>query len=186
MRSEVAADSYLPGRNAFASSSTSLIGSIGILGVGPPQVATFGGVFEGLYSFTPSTSDSSIGIDYAFRVGSSPLFHGRLDYGRTTGKFSIPFIWTQTVQQDDMIEFDLFLSGTASVAFGVAELDALNTFKITTIDLPPGYSFRPDADGFLSKFGAAAPITPVPEPATWALFSAGLALLAWRRRRTSH
>ena len=70
--------------------------------------------------------------------------------------------------------------------FGVAELDALNTFKITTIDLPPGYSFRADSDGFLSKFGAAVPITPVPEPSTWGLFSAGIAALAWRRRRTRH
>lgn len=72
LRSEVAAGSYIAGRDAFASSLTTLTGSIDIVGAGPPQVATFGGVFEGQYSFTPVFSDSSIGIDYAFRVGSSP------------------------------------------------------------------------------------------------------------------
>ena len=71
------------------------------------------------------------------------------------------------MQPGTNIAFDLYLRSTASAQFGVAELDALNTFKITTIDLPPGYSFRADSDGFLSKFGAAVPITPVPEPSTW-------------------
>ena len=53
-------------------------------------------------------------------------------------------------------------------------LDISNTFKITGIALPTGYSYNSDAQGFLSEFTLA----PVPEPETYVLMLAGLGLLA--------
>jgi len=183
---QVGATDYLAGRGATASGTAGLTGSIGILGSGSPVLATFGGVLEGAYSADPLSLNSSISLDYSFLVGASPDFRGRVDYSRATGTFSIPFTWTQTVQAGDRIDFLLYLHGSATAGFGLAELDALNTFEITTIDLPPGYSFTPDADGFLSQFDASAPTAPVPEPATAGLIGIGLIaiVIAWTRRRS--
>lgn len=180
---DVAATDYVAGRGANASGALGLTGSIGIVGSGSPGVATFGGVLEGAYSADPLSFNSLMSLDYAFLVGSSPEFNGHLDYSRASGTFSIPFTWTQTVQDGDEIAFMIYLHGSATAGFGLAELDALNTFEITTIDLPPGYSFTPDADGFLSQFGASAPTTPVPEPATAVLTGIGLIAIAWAQRR---
>lgn len=180
---DVAAISYIAGRGANASGALSLTGSIGIVGSGSPGVATFSAVLDGIYTADPLSFNSILSLDYAFQVGSSPEFNGRLDHSRTTGTFAIPFTWTQMVQAGDQIDFSIYLHGSATAGFGLAELDALNTFKITAIDLPPGYSFTPDADGFLSQFSATTATPPVPEPATFALCGMGLIAIALARRR---
>ena len=77
---------------------------------------------------------------------------------------------------------------------GLVDLDATNTFKITGIGLPPGYSFTSDSTGFLSQFGApTVPVDPgtppvghVPEPGSLLLVGlAGMLVAATRRRGLS-
>jgi hypothetical protein len=175
----VAGDRELVGRGATANGALSLVGDINIVGAAPSGVATFNALLGGVYATRSDSFNSTIGVNYSFQVGTSPEFNGRLDYSRGAGTFSIPFTWTQTVHPGDVIGFSAFMRASVTAALGVADLDVLNTFKITGVDLPPGYSFTPDADGFLSQFG----VTPVPEPATAVLFAAGLLLVGWARRR---
>jgi hypothetical protein len=176
----VAGDGEVVGRSATATGALSLQGNINIVGGAPMGVATFNALLGGVYTTRPDSFNSTIGVNYSFQVGTSPEFNGRLDYSRSAGTFSIPFTWTQTVHPGDVIGFSTFMRASVTAALSVAELDVLNTFKITGIDLSPGYSFTPDADGFLSQFVTS----PVPEPATAALFAAGLLLVGWARRRS--
>ncbi len=69
------------------------------------------------------------------------------------------------------------LAGLTSVV-DKTEVIMLNTFKLTAIDLPDGYTFTPDASGFLSQFSTPA----VPEPSPAGLLALGLVALACRPR----
>lgn len=149
-------------------------------------------MLEGSYDITTPppfdypSADNSVAMDYHFRVGDSPEFHNtsKLYYFCCSpGTFSIPFTWTQMVSAGDAIVFDFYLRSDLVTVAGLAEFDASNTFKVTGIDLPDGYSFTSDSDGFLSKFGAAPPPTSVPEPASSLLLGLGLTLMAATRRR---
>ena len=64
-----------------------------------------------------------------------------------------------------------------------ADLDYGNTLRVS-FTLPGNVSYTSDSGVFLS---AANPVTPVPEPETWALMMAGLGLMGHfaRRRRTA-
>jgi len=177
----VAADRYLVGRNSFAAGAFNMSGDISIVGPAVPALATFSAVLEGAYTFSdPNAFDSSVHMDYSFLVGASPEFNGTIDRSRTSGLFSIPFTWTQLVHAGDVIHFDLYFNGNAGSVAGTTDLDVLNTFKITGIDLPAGFTYNPDAQGFLSQFAVSA----VPEPSTALLLGIGLfAFTALRRRR---
>ena len=90
------------------------------------------------------------------------------------------------VNPGDMMHFDLYLKTDVSAVAGLVDFDATNTFKITDITLPPGYSFTPDSNGFLSQFSAPPAIvnpgTQVPEPGTLVLMSlAGMLAVVTRR-----
>ncbi|MDD5580487.1 MAG: hypothetical protein PHY16_14565 [Methylobacter sp.] len=184
---DVVADHYVIGRNSGASSISSMGGSINLAGgTALPGLATFTAVLEGSYSvLTPApfnfpSLDNSIRMQYTFQVGDSPEFHDNLLYSCCTpGTFSIPFTWTQVVQPGDDIFFNLFLKTDASAVAGDVKFDASNTFKINGIDLPPGYTFTSDAQGFLSQY--AGPLS-VPVPATFWLFGSVLALIVAIRR----
>lgn len=190
----VAASEYIIGRAAGATSMAAMRGTINLVGPAAPGLATFTAVLEGSYDIsTPAPFDypwidNSIAMDYGFEVGDSPLFNNtsKLYYFCCSpGTFSIPFTWTQMVSAGDSIQFDFYLRADLLTVAGLAQFDASNTFKVTGIDLPDGYSFTSDSDGFLSKFGAAPPVTSVPEPESSLLLGLGLTLMAATRRRNS-
>lgn len=180
--SVVSADRYLVGRNAFASGGFNMTGTIGIVGAALPGLATFTALLEGAYTFSNPTELSTVHLDYSFQVGASPDLHGVIDQSRTSGLFSVPFTWTQLVQAGDTIPFNLSFTGNASSLAGTTDLDVLNTFKITGIDLPAGLAFTPDAQGFLSQF-AVPGVSPVPEPSSMLLLAIGMVAVGATKRR---
>lgn len=190
----VAASKFIVGRAAGGTSMASMGGSINLVGPAAPGLATFTAVLEGSYDIsTPSpfdypSADNSVVMNYTFRVGDSPQFHNTSPlyyFCCSPGTFSIPFIWTQMVSAGDSILFDFSLRADLVTVAGLAQFDASNTFKVTGIDLPDGYSFTSDSDGFLSTFGAAPPVTSVPEPESSLLLGLGLTLMAATRRRNT-
>lgn len=192
LNGEVAASKYVIGRAAGATSVAHLHGGIDMVGPALPGLATFTAVLEGSYDIsTPApfdypSIDNSVAMNYTFRVGDSPEFHNTSPlyyFCCSPGTFSIPFSWTQMVSAGDSILFDFYLKADLLTVAGLAQFDASNTFKVTGIDLPDGYSFTSDSDGFLSKFGAAPPVTSVPEPESSLLLGLGLTLMAATRRR---
>jgi len=191
---EVAASKYIISRAAGASSGASMRGGIDLVGPALPGLATFTAVLEGSYDIsTPApfdypSADNSVAMDYTFQVGDSPEFHNTSKLYFlccSPGTFSIPFTWTQMVSAGDFILFDFYLRTDLVTVAGVANFDASHTFKVTGIDLPEGYSFTSGSDGFLSKFGAAPPVTSVPEPESPLLLGLGLVLMAATRRRNT-
>lgn len=191
----VAAIQFVIGRNSGGTAGSHMEGSINL--AGPlPGLATFGGVLQGTYNIvTPAPFDfpslnNSVRIDYSFFVGSStanspasPPFRNQEHFFCCgAGTFSIPFSWSQLVNPGDRIDFNLNLLTDVSAVAGVVDFDATNTFNITNIDLPTGYSFTSDATGFLSQFGAPT-VAGVGEPATLLLVGIGGIFAAATRRR---
>jgi hypothetical protein len=190
---DVAASQYTIGRYGGGSSTASMSGSINLVGPAAPGLATFTALLNGSYDVsTPApfdypSLDNSIAMLYNFQVGNSPQFNNNNQssyfFCCSPGTFSIPFTWTQLVNAGDSIFFDLYLKTDALAVAGFTHFDASNTFKITGVDLPPGYSFTSDSEGFLSQFGAPPPVSTVPEPESALLFGLGLTLIAATRRR---
>jgi PEP-CTERM motif len=189
----VGADHYVVGRNAFASGSAAVTGSITLSDGYPPGLATFSAILEGAYNFDNSVFkyQNSMSLDFSASVGNGPERNGHLDFDPFTiaGLFSVPMTWTQMVHPGERIDMYFYMSGRVSGLVGMNTLDVSNTFRLTDIDLPSGYTYTPDADGFLSEFqnpSEPPPLSPVPEPATTGLFGAavltGLAFRRFRRR----
>ena len=192
LSASVAGSQYVVGRNSGGSASANMRGDI-TLGGPAPGLATFGGILEGTYNIgtRPFPSlDQSIRMQYIFSVGNRfdnsparPPFQDELLFANFgPGTFSIPFSWTQLVSPGDVMHFSLYLKTDVSAVAGLVDFDATNTFKITNIDLPTGYSFTSDATGFLSQFGAT-PVAQVDEPQTLLLIGLAGVLAATARRR---
>lgn len=188
LSADVLADRFVIGRNAGANGGATIGGSINLIGAvaGP---ATFTALLEGSYSVvTPApfdfpSIDNRVEFDYNFIVGDSPLFTDELLFLCCgAGTFSIPFTWTQVVDPGDTIAFSLYLNASLFSVAGSVEFDASNTFKITGVELPPGFTFTSDAEGFLSQFGSP---TPVPSPAAIWFFGSAIGIAAMRRDRSS-
>jgi len=190
---------FVIGRGANTSGSGSMTGSITLSAGHPPGLATFSAVLEGSYNFSNSifNFNNSISLDYAASVGDGPERSGNLSFrdvpATTAGLFSVPLTWTQMVHPGDRIDMSFYLHASVTSGVDAVELNALNTFKLTAIDLPEGYTYTPDAEGFLSQFQQPTtepPVTStaVPEPATGMLMGSvilfGLALIRHRRRGT--
>ena len=203
----VAASQYVVGRNSGGSSIANMEGNINLTGP-VPGLATFMAVLEGTYNIvTPAPfnfqdANNSVRIQYIFSVGSRsanspaapPFQDQQYFFCCGAGTFSIPFSWTQMVNPGDVMHFSLYLKTDVSAVAGLVDFDATNTFKITQIGLPPGYSFTSDSTGFLSQFGApTVPVDPgtppvghVPEPGSLLLVGlAGMLAAATRRRGLS-
>lgn len=199
----VAASQFVVGRNSGGSSASNMQGDINL--AGPlPGLATFTAVLQGTYNIvTPApfnfqSLDNSIRMQHTFSVGSRfansparpPFQDDQYFFCCGAGTFSIPLSWTQLVNPGDVIHFNLFMKTDVSAVAGIVDFDATNTFKITGIGLPPGYSFTSDATGFLSQFGApTVPVDPgtppvgrVPEPGSLLLVGLAGMLAAVTRR----
>lgn len=166
-----------------ATSSASMGGSITLAGAAP-GMATFSGVVEGAYNFgnAPARFFNTGYVEANGAIGDSysGLERQNFDPFSGAGLFSFPLTWTLAVQPGQTLQMQFYLRMQVTSQVGISEIDLLNTFKLTDITLPPGYTYTPDAQGFLSQFTPSA----VPEPATSALMLAGVAVLAWRRRKT--
>lgn len=200
----VAASQFVITRNSGGSSGAYMEGDITLSGPSP-GMATFAGVLDGTYNIgtRPFPSlDQSVRIQYYVSIGNRfdnnpfrPPFQDDIYFlNLGPGSFNIPFSWTQLVSPGDVMHFALYLKTDVSAVAGLVDFDATNTFKITQIGLPPGYSFTSDATGFLSQFGAPTvpvdpgtpPVGQVPEPGSLLLVGlAGMLAVATRRRGSS-
>jgi hypothetical protein len=179
--SMVGADVPAAGRGGSARFSGSMMGSITLGSAGMPGMATFSAVVEGAYNFgtSPSRFSNTAYIESNGVVGDQYRGVNRVDFDPFTGAglFSFPLTWTLAVQPGQRIDMSFYvLAGLASVV-DKTEVNMLNTFKLTAIDLPDGYTYTSDASDFLSQFSTAA----VPEPSPAGLFALGLVALVWRR-----
>jgi len=171
----VGADRYIVGRNANASGGAAMTGSIVLSGAVPAGLATFRAIVEGAYVFNNSVFNYLNGgrLQYSAVVGdgarSGDLY---FDPSSGGGLFSVPLSWTQLVHPGDRIDMSFLMQASIDALVGAVELDISNTFRLTAIELPPGYTYTSDADGFLSQFQPPA----VPEPASASLMALALAL----------
>ena len=185
LQAQVGADELpRPGRGASASSGMSMVGSIIMSGGLPPGLATFSTVLEGSYNFGNSIFRyaNSAYVEYDGVIGSAyhKIERVYFDPSTSAGLFAFPLTWTLLVHPGERIDMAFtFFAGVIS-SVGLVEINAFNTFKITQLDLPPGYTYTPDEQGFLSEFHPAA----VPEPASSMLTVVGLLWCAWRWRTT--
>ena len=171
------------GRGGSATGTASMVGSITLAGPAP-GVATFTGVVEGAYNF--GTADAryfnSGSIEANGIIGDVYREIGTLNFDPRTGAglFSVPLTWTMAVLPGQRLDMSFYLRSTLTTVVDISSIDIANTFKLTAIDLPAGYTYKADEQGFLSQFAPTA----VPEPASSTLLLAGLggvAVLARRR-----
>ena len=176
----VAASNFAVARDAGGTIGAFMEGSINLVGPPLPGLATFTAQLDGTYNVAGlQTGDNRANLHYEFIVGNSPQMAGELPYFCcVAGAFSIPFSWTQLVQAGDAISFYLLIKADAQSVASVSEIDSSSTFKIVSVELPPGFTFTSDAQGFLSQFGSPVPVP----PAAW-LMGWALGALAFARRR---
>ena len=171
-----------PGRGGSATAAATMTGSITMTGSGAPGLATFSGIVEGAYNFGTAAQRfrNTLSIEADGIIGDRfqalPLVN--FDPFTGAGLFAFPLTWTVAVQPGQVLQMSFYLRAFASGTLGTTSLDFSNTFKLTSITLPSGYDFTPDAGGFLSQWVA----TPIPEPSSAVLLAAGIAALAWRLR----
>jgi len=173
------------GRGGSATSVASMVGSI-VLSGPAPGMATFTGLLEGAYNFGTADArfNNSGGIEGYGLIGDVYRDIGRIDFDPLTGAglFGVPLSWTVPVLPGQRLDMQFDLRSTRSTVVGISAIDFSNTFKLTSIALPAGYTYAPDAQGFLSTFVPSA----VPEPAPAALLLAGLGGVAFAVRRRCH
>ena len=172
-----------PGRGGSARGSGSMTGAITLVGAAPPGVATFSAIIEGSYNFGNSDFrfNNRAHIDFSGSIGDVTR-NAVMDFDpfSSAGLIGIPITWTMPVQAGQRLDMSFYLTGRVESVVSGVTLDLSNTFKLTAITLPTGYSYVSDAQGFLSLFQS-----PVPEPTSSVLLLAGGLALAWRLRCTA-
>lgn len=170
----------LAGRGGSATSIGSMEGSITVSGPAP-GMASFSAVIEGDYNFG-SAPERFFNTGYIEGYGIiGDVYHGlervNFDPRTSNGVFSYNLTWTLPVEPGQTLDMSFYLNMGVVSSVDIANVSMLHTFKLTAIDLPVGYSYTSDAEGFLSEFTPS-----VPEPASATLLLAGAMALAWRRR----
>lgn len=178
----------LAGRGGSATSIGSMEGSITVSGPAP-GMASFSAVIEGDYNFG-SAPERFFNTGYIEGYGLiGDVYHGlervNFDPRTSNGVFSYGLTWTLPVEPGQTLDMSFYLRMFVTSQDDIANVSMLHTFKLTSIELPTGYTYTSDSEGFLSEFTPPA----VPEPASGMLLLAGAIALAWRRRcvlRTNH
>ncbi|MEO8123348.1 MAG: PEP-CTERM sorting domain-containing protein [Burkholderiales bacterium] len=171
----------LAGRGGSATSIGSMTGSITVSGPAP-GMASFSAVIEGAYNFgsAPARYFNTGNIEGNGIIGD--VYRGldivNFDPRTSNGLFSYGLTWTLPVEPGQTLDMSFYLHMLVTSQVDIASVSMLHTFKLTSIDLPAGYTYTSDAEGFLSEFTPS----PVPEPASATLLLAGALALAWRRR----
>ncbi len=180
----VSDSTYLVGRDAYATSSGEVTGSISLSSATlPAGVATFSMAIEGGYTFNNLISNPQNSADLSYSVLIGEVGYGDTVYFDPTthaGLIDIPLTFSMTVTPGESIYMSFYVKTEVTSVAGLVEVNLLNTLKLTSISLPAGYTYTSDSDGFLSGFTA-----PVPEPTTAALTGAGLLLLLASLHRSS-
>ena len=170
----------IAGRGGSATSGANMLGSITLIG-SAPGMASFSAVIEGTYNFgnTPARFFNTGYIEANGIVGDLNRNLDRVDFDprSSAGLFSYGLTWTLPVEPGQTVDMSFYVRMGVTSSVDIASVDMLNTFKLTAIDLPAGYTYTSDAEGFLSEFTPS-----VPEPASATLMFAGVLALAWRRR----
>ena len=164
-----------------ATSIASMNGSITLGSAGLPGMATFSAVVEGSYDFGSSASRfmNSAFIEANGVIGDVYRGFDRFNFDPFTGAgfFSFPLTWAVPVQPGQRLDMSFYVRMGVISAVGATDIDMLNSFKLTSLNLPGGYTYTPDAQGFLSQFTPSV----VPEPASGLLLIAGLLTLLRKR-----
>lgn len=170
----------IAGRGGSATSIASMTGSITVFGPAP-GMASFSAVIEGAYNFgnAPARFFNTGNIEANGVIGDVYRGLDRVDFDprSSAGLFSYVLTWTLPVEPGQTVDMSFYVHMAVTSQVDIASVNMLNTFKLTAIDLPAGYTYTSDAEGFLSEFTPS-----VPEPASATLLLAGVVALAWRRR----
>jgi len=168
------------GRGGSATSIASMTGSITVFGAAP-GTASFSAVVEGAYNFgnAPARYFNSGDVEANGVIGDVYRSLERVDFDPRAGAglFSYGLTWTLPVVPGQTLDMSFYVHMGVTSQVDIASVNMLNTFKLTAIDLPAGYTYTSDAEGFLSEFTPS-----VPEPASATLLLFGAMALAWRRR----
>ena len=105
------------------------------------------------------------------------------------GTFSIP-VYGISIESKSYWKATLTAYGASGNVLAVNTLPstngALGLLSVTTTEAIASFSILPDSPNLvLNLDNMVLTVSSVPEPSTWGMFGAGLALLGWQRRRTS-
>lgn len=138
--------------------------------------------------FVPSVENPLVADTVDFIAAAGPSGHGLISWSQTfsVGTYSSIDVAAEFRASDTPANIaDYNVDGGASVAFS-----AMHTSKITSIELPDGYSLTSESGQIVAHDGAFAyqavlndSALPVPEPSTYAFMLAGLGVVGFTARR---
>lgn len=103
------------------------------------------------------------------------------------GTFSIP-VYGISIESKSYWNATLTAYGASGNVLAISTLpptaDAVGLLSVTTTEAITSFSVLPDnPSSILNLDNMVLTVSAVPEPSTWAMFGAGIALLGWRRRQ---
>ena len=103
------------------------------------------------------------------------------------GTFSIP-VYGISIESKSYWNATLTAYGASGNVLATSTIppapDTVTLLSVSTTEVIASFSILPDNPNYILNLdNMVLTVSPVPEPSTWGMFGAGLALLGWQRRR---